>query len=178
MRAPKTPVSTATSSSRSASQKRFVQRVRLLRRRGVREARAISLRRVRDQGEVAHDEDGAARVEDAAVELALVVLEDAQASDAAGHALGGFRVVLARDPEQDAQARPDLPHDLVSGAHTRLGDALDDGPHLLERAQPSRVMLATRAQRPGELQVAAGLARPAELLERASEPVVRVVVCG
>src|SRR5438874_12826005 len=37
-------------------------------------------------------------------------------------------------------------------------------------------MLALRAERLGELQVAPGLSLPAELLERAAEPIVRVVV--
>ena len=92
MRAPKTPVSTGTPSSRSAAQKLLDQRLRLLRCGRSREARSVPLARVRDQRELADDERRPAGIEQRAVQAALVVLEDAQPRHFAGQA---HRVVLA-----------------------------------------------------------------------------------
>ena len=129
-----------------------------------------------DKRELAHDEGRAARVEEAAVELARIVLEDPEAGHAARQALGVARLVAPSDTEQQAETRPDLPHDLAGDDDAGLEDALDDRAQLLERAEALRVVLAARAERFRELQVAAGLRPAPELLERAGEAVVRVVV--
>src|SRR6185503_10742478 len=93
---------------------------------GVGEAGPAPLRGLGDQGEVADDEHRAARVEHALVELAAAVLEDAQAADAAGEAFCDRSIVVTRDTEQDAQARPDLADALTADLDARRGDALDD----------------------------------------------------
>ena len=83
---------------------RLVERLGLLGRRGVGEARAVALRRVGEERELRDDERGAAGVEERDVELA-VALEDPQARDLAGERGGVGGGVAARDAEEDAQAR-------------------------------------------------------------------------
>ena len=86
----------------------LVERLSLVGRRGLREARPVPLRRVGEQREVRDDERSAAGVAQRAVELPLLVLEDAQVGDLGGES---FRVgggVAARDPEQYAHAGADL----------------------------------------------------------------------
>src|SRR5215211_4695030 len=51
----------------------FVERLRNLRTRGGREARAVPLRRIREQRELADDERGAGHVDERAVEAAVLV---------------------------------------------------------------------------------------------------------
>ena len=108
IRAPNTPVATSTPSVAERRAERLVDRLGLLRRRRVREARAVALRRVGDQRELRDDERGAAGVEERAVELAVVVLEDPQPRDLAGEPLRVGSGVAARDAEQDAQPGADL----------------------------------------------------------------------
>src|SRR5919109_3757260 len=110
---------------------RLVEPFGLLRGRRVAEAGAVALRGVGDQRELADDESGAAGVDQAAIELAGLVLEDAQARDAAGQPLRLGGLVAARDTEQHAKARPDLADDLLPHSHARVRDALDDGFHSL-----------------------------------------------
>jgi hypothetical protein len=81
-----------------------------------------------DKGELRDGERLAARVEDAPVELAVLVLEDAQPGDAAGEPLSRRLVVRRRDAEKDADARADRRNDLAGELDARLADALDDGP--------------------------------------------------
>src|SRR5207249_8459933 len=59
----------------------LVERLRLVRRGGEREARSVALARIRDQRELAHDERGAADVEETPIELAGIVLEDSESRD-------------------------------------------------------------------------------------------------
>jgi hypothetical protein len=104
----------------------FVQRLRDLRPRGVGERRAIPLRRLGDERELADDERRAAGVEQRAVELAGVALEDAETRDLRGEAIRfGFRIAV-RDPEEDNEARADL----ASGRRAGARDSLDDGSQL------------------------------------------------
>lgn len=95
-------------------------------RSGFGEARAVALPRVGDQRELADDERCTARVEQAAIEAAGLVLEDAQPRDAAGETLRGRLVVGTRDPEQRAEARADLARRLAVDRDAGSGDALDD----------------------------------------------------
>ena len=62
----------------------LVKALGLVRGSRVAEARAVALARIRDKRELADDERRAAGVEQAAVELTGVVLEDPQASDLRG----------------------------------------------------------------------------------------------
>ena len=109
IRAPKTPVSTWTPSSRSAAQKRSYSGSATSGRAAPEKRRAVALRGVRDQRELADDERRAAGVEQRAVELAGVVLEDPQPRDLARETLGLLRRVPVRDAEQDEEAGADLP---------------------------------------------------------------------
>src|SRR5439155_21062681 len=86
----------------------LIHRLRLLGRGGIAEARAVALLRVGDEGELRYDERRAAGVEQAAIEAAFVVREDAQARDLARETfcVGGF--VAARNAEQHAHAGADL----------------------------------------------------------------------
>src|SRR5690349_11917190 len=104
---------------------RLVQRLRPLRAGGRREARAVALRRVGEERELADDERRAAGLEERAVELAGVVLEDAQARDLAGEALRSGGVVAGADAEQDAEPGADR----SPGGRARADDALDDRSH-------------------------------------------------
>ena len=105
MRAPKTPVSTGTSAP--AVRRRSARRAALRPpARRPREARAISLRRVREQRELADDERCATRVEQRAVETSRPVLEHPQACHLPGEPVGlRPRVVL---PNAEQHERPAL----------------------------------------------------------------------
>ena len=96
---------------------RLVERLGLLRPRGGREARAVALGRVGDQRELADDERRAARVEEAPVELPLLVLEDPQARDLAGEPVASPPRRLG-DAEQDAEPGADRA-DLAPSTRTR-----------------------------------------------------------
>ena len=72
-------------------------------------------------------------VDDAAVELPFVVLEDPQARDLAGEPLGDCLVVVGRDAEEHAEPAPDLGHGLAADEHLRDADPLDDGAHPRKR---------------------------------------------
>src|SRR3989475_3276176 len=130
IRAPNVPVATATPSSRSAEQERVVEQLGLLGRGRVGEARAVALRRVGDQRELAHDQGLAAGVQQGAVEATLVILENPQPRDPFRKSSRGIRHVFTRDPDQNAQAGPDLAHDLLSHAHARVGNPLHDCLHV------------------------------------------------
>ena len=86
MRTPKPPRSTGTPQLAERGAEMLVHALRRPQAEPLREAWPVALRRVGDERELADDEDRAARVEDAPVELALVVLEDPQPCDAAGEA--------------------------------------------------------------------------------------------
>jgi hypothetical protein len=105
---------------------RLVQRLRPLRAGGRREARAVALRRVGEERELADDERRAAGLEERAVELAGVVLEDTELPDLRREPLGPRAVVITRDAEQDEQPRADLADGLAADADGRARDALDD----------------------------------------------------
>ena len=66
----------------------LVQRLSRLRTRRSGERRPIPLRRVGDEGELTHDERRAADVDEGAVELPVVALEDAKPRDLAGEPIG------------------------------------------------------------------------------------------
>ena len=134
----------------------LVERLGLLRRSRTDEARPVPLGRVRKERELAHDESGAAHVQEAPVEAALVVLEDAHACDLARQPLGAGPVVAAGHPEEDAEARADLAAHSPIDNNARPGDTLDDRSHrrlcaatglasVLEGSGSSRAM----ASRPG-----------------------------
>ena len=107
----------------------FDERLRLLGRRGSGEARAVALRGVGDQRELGDDERGAAGVEEAAVELPVVVGEHAQPRDLAREPCGRVVVVAGRDAEQNAEAGADLARDYALHRHPGRADALTNGSH-------------------------------------------------
>src|SRR5262249_640063 len=102
-----------------------VERLRVLGAGGIVEAPPVALPRVRDQREVRDDEYSAARVEERAVEPAVVSLEDPETRDLAGDAVRNLRVVGGGDPEEDDEAGPDLAAWTGAGAQ----NPLDDGAH-------------------------------------------------
>jgi hypothetical protein len=81
---------------------------------------------ISDQRELADDKRSAARIEHAAVEFPLLVLEDSQPCDLAGEPGGGRLVVLRGDAEQDAEPAPDragvVPVDEDPGGANALND--------------------------------------------------------
>src|SRR5262249_59739503 len=103
--------------------------VRQCRGGGARDARPVATPRVANQRELADGEHRAARVEDVAVDPAVVTLEDPQPRDLAAEALRLPRAVAARDADQHEQAVPDLTDRLFPDHDTGPGHALDDGPH-------------------------------------------------
>ena len=92
----------------------LVEQLGALGLRGRREARPVPLRRVREQGELADDERGAAGVEQRAVEAARGVLEYAQPGYLGGDPGGVVLAVAVRDPDEHEEAGSDL------GAHGAL----------------------------------------------------------
>ena len=101
----------------------------------------VALVGVGDERELADDEDRAARVQDAAVELAFRVLEDAQAGGTAGEPAGLFLGVVLGDAEENAEAGADLADDVTVRDDTCGRDPLDDGP---QRYAASRASSAWR----------------------------------
>ena len=74
-------------------------------------------------------EDRPARVEDAAVEAALLVREDAQAGEPARHLRGERLGVRRGHAEKDAEPRADLSERLPVPGDACLGYPLDDSSH-------------------------------------------------
>ena len=109
---------------------RVVDRLGHFRRGRLREARAIPLRRVRDQRELAHDQRFAAGVEQRAVEPALVVLEDPQPGHLFRQPHGGLQPIPPGDAEQHAETRSDLAGHFLPYAHARARDPLHHGFHV------------------------------------------------
>ena len=102
----------------------LVERLGDLRTRRAGERRPVAPRRVGDERELADDERGAADVEERAVELAVVALEDAQARDLAGEAFRfGLRVAVG-DAEQDERVPRRSRRPASSGRATRAGRPL------------------------------------------------------
>ena len=135
MRAPKTPVSTGTPCRAQRLAEPFVERLRNLRTRGGREARAVALRGVGEERELAHDQGGAADVDDGAVEAAIVVLEDPQARDLPGEPLRiGVGIALPHAEQDDEAGGYLAAHDTVH-RHRGTRDALQN------RFQPSRSLI-------------------------------------
>ena len=84
------------------------ERLRLRARRRVGEARPVALSRVGEQRELAHDQRLAARVDERAVEAALVVGEDPQPRDLRRKAHGRFGHVFV--PGTDEHEEPCAAH--------------------------------------------------------------------
>ena len=79
----------------------------------------MPFRRVRDQRELADDERGTSRVEQRAVELARLVLEDAQAGDLAGETFRFRFGVALGDAEEDDETAPISPPGVEHARVTR-----------------------------------------------------------
>ena len=122
MRAPNTPVATSTPSSRSAAAKRSYSGSACSGRAASEKLGRLPSAGVGDERELRDDERRAAGVEQRAVELAVVALEDPQARDLAGEPLRGRLVVRRRHAEEHAEARADL----AARRHARAADALHD----------------------------------------------------
>ena len=105
---------------------------------GLREVRPSSplASAIRDERELADDERLAVRVDDAPVELALLVREDPQPRDLAGEALGGRLLVPLSNAQEDAEPRADGRDGFRVNEDPPLADSLDD------RSQFSRVSRA------------------------------------
>jgi hypothetical protein len=125
----------------------LVQRFGLFLRCRIAEIRPSSLlaSAICDQGELADDDGFAAGVEHAAIESALVVLEDPQSRDLPGEPVGRCKVVAAGHAKEHAEPGVDLGHDLVPDEHTGECDALDD--RLQSRTRRSYVRLWGRSER-------------------------------
>jgi hypothetical protein len=108
----------------------LVERLSLFGPGRFREARTVALGGVGDQRELADDECLAARVEEAPVELPLLVLEDPQAGDLPGEPAGLTLGVAFGDAEKDAQPRADLGEGLRPDQDAGLPDALNDRPQI------------------------------------------------
>ena len=107
----------------------LVQRVGAPRLCRTREARPVALLGFRDQRELTDDKRAAAGVEEPLVEAALVVCEHAQPRNLARERRGVDVSVVARDTQQDAEARPDRADDIAVYFDVCGADALDNGSH-------------------------------------------------
>ena len=122
IRAPKTPRATWTPRPASASQKRSYSGSACSGRAARAKRRAVALLGVGDQRELRDHERLAADVEQRAIELPLVVLEDPQARDLAREPLGVRVVVTVGHAQQHAEPRPDL----AAGRHPCARHPLHD----------------------------------------------------
>src|SRR5207248_8974946 len=124
---------------------RLVDRLGLLLRRRRREVRSSSLLTfaISDQRELADDECRAARVEQRAVELAGLVLEDPEARDLARKPDRILGRVAARNTQQDAHTGPDLATRRDAGAP----GPLDDGPQSRSMTRAAYRSLCGRSER-------------------------------
>ena len=109
----------------------LVERFGCRRSRGAREARTVAPRGVGDQRELADHQRRAARLEQRAVELPVVVLEDAEPRHLRGEPVGVGVTVAGRDPEEDAEPGPDR----AAGRNRRAGHPLDDASHGSSRSR-------------------------------------------
>ena len=84
---------------------------------------------IRDERELAHDERGPGRVDQAVSELAALVLEDPQLRHLPRQPLRLTRVVLALDPEENDEPGADLAGNRTVDRHSRFRDPLTNRPH-------------------------------------------------
>ena len=131
IRAPKTPVSTGTPSSRKAAQNRSYSGSAAAGAAAPEKLGRLPSGGVGDQRELADHQRGAARLEQRAVELPVVVLEDAELRHLLGEPTGVGVTVAGRDPEEDADPGPDR----AAGRNRRAGHPLDDGSHGSSRSR-------------------------------------------
>src|SRR3954453_14305168 len=129
----------------------LVERLCQLGGSGLTEARAVALRSVAVERELADDERRATRVEQARVEAAGGVGEDAQARQAGGQPVGLGLTVPAPDPEEDCETRADRADHCALDAHLGARHALDDSPHVrtvdCEPCTPTRPARPSRSPR-------------------------------
>ena len=107
----------------------LVERLGLLGRRGVHEARAVALARVAVERELAHAEQLAAGVATDRFMLAVVVLEDPQREQLGSEPVGLARSVAAAHAEQHEQAAADARNLLAVDRDRRLADPLHQRAH-------------------------------------------------
>ncbi len=107
----------------------LVERFGRVRRGRGGEAGSVPFGRVRNERELADDEGSSTLVQNAPVELPLVVLEDPQAGDLPGQPPGDGRVVAARDAEEHAEPAADLADRLAVHEDPGAGHPLHDRPH-------------------------------------------------
>ena len=106
------------------------QRLGDLRGRGTGERRPATLRERRaGEGELRHDEEGAAGPGGVEVHLAVPVLEDAEPGELRGRQVRLLLAVAGLDAGEDQQAAADLPHRLAADADRRSFDSLQDQAH-------------------------------------------------
>ena len=79
--------------------------------------------------ELAHDERGPGRVDQAVGELAVVVFEDPKSRHLARETLRLVRLVVALDPEQNYESGADLAGNGTGDSHSGFGDSLTYRPH-------------------------------------------------
>jgi hypothetical protein len=115
----------ATAAQRPAES--LVERFRLFRRRCPAEARPVAFGEIGEEGELADHERLAADVEEAAVELPRLVLEDPKLRNLRRQPLGRSGILIPADAEQDHEAVPDLADGLAADADAGARDALEDG---------------------------------------------------
>src|SRR4051812_46343901 len=123
-----------------------VQRFGRLRRRGLDEARAVSLARVGVEREVRNAQDLALDVAHRAVHLAVVVLEYPQRDQLLGHPVRAGLVVVPAHAEQDQKAARDHREGLAVHQHRGMLDALDDRAHQPATRIVCRVVFETPAR--------------------------------
>jgi hypothetical protein len=102
----------------------LVERLGLLRARGVGEARPVALLRFGQQCELAYDERRTAGVEERAIESPVRVAEDPQPRDLRRQTVRIRCCVAGGDTEQDAQPGTDR----AARYRARAADPLDDSP--------------------------------------------------
>ena len=90
------------------AQELFVKRVCFIRRSRAEEARPPSVGRIGKERELAHNENAAVRVADAAVHFSDVVLKNAQREDLIRQLFANRRRIIGRNAEQDQKALPDF----------------------------------------------------------------------
>src|SRR4051812_19445565 len=99
-------------------------------RRGMREIRAPPVSHVAVERELRDHERAALHIEQSAIELSALAIEDAQREDLRRDALAVLSAVIHRYTDEDHESRLDRGDPLAADMHGRGSHPLDDGAHL------------------------------------------------
>ena len=111
----------------------LVERLAEFGRSGEKEAGPAPAARVGVESELRNGENGACVIEERAIHLALVIIEDAEIYDFLRHRNSGGRRILAPDGDERNEARPYRARDAAIDGNACTGDSLEYDSHVSRR---------------------------------------------